>query len=185
MSIRQPSKGFFHELAQYCICKVVVSGNFCIAFHRWTHVIYSLGAFILIQKEANISMLHNEKVMRFIYVLKLDDGHYYIGQTDNLERRIANHGTSIGATWTNIYKPISMIETLSVGVCNYFEAKNMENDITLDYMRKFGWQRVRGGDFSNSDERAVYDKLLKLKKRNVISFEIEEPIYGEFENNQD
>ncbi|UKS29906.1 GIY-YIG nuclease family protein [Paenibacillus sp. HWE-109] len=112
-------------------------------------------------------------------MLKLDSGHYYIGQTDNLERRIAKHGTSKGATWTEIYKPISMIETLAVGICNYFEALKTENEITLDYMRKYGWQRVRGGDFSSSDEKAIYDKLIKLKSRNLIHFEINEPIYKE------
>ena len=35
-----------------------------------------------------------------IYVLKLRKGHYYIGQTNNLEKRLQKHFLGMGSEWT-------------------------------------------------------------------------------------
>lgn len=122
---------------------------------------------------------HFQNVNRYIYVLQLEEGNYYIGQTDDLVERIHEHRTGKGATWTKIYKVINTVETLCVGVCNLEKAKITEDRITLEYMKRFGWQKVRGGDYSNSNDDVVFEKLKELKEKGIIDFDIDDPVYFE------
>jgi len=76
-----------------------------------------------------------------LYVLRLEDDKYYIGYTSNISERITSHFSGGGGTWTQRYKPIEVIETIQGG-------KIEERNLTLQYMRKFGWENVRGGGWS-------------------------------------
>ena len=86
------------------------------------------------------------KVMdRYIYCLLLEDNRYYIGQTPNLERRFNKHLSGKGADWTNLYKPISIIEyQLYKNVTESF-CVELEDDKTFEYAEKYGRSHVRGG----------------------------------------
>ena len=46
--------------------------------------------------------------MVFIYILKCQQGKYYIGKTHNPEFRINNHQYGNGSAWTKKYKPIQL-----------------------------------------------------------------------------
>ena len=48
--------------------------------------------------------------MVFIYAIKLEQGKYYVGKTNNPQFRIESHFNSNGSEWTKIYKPIKVLE---------------------------------------------------------------------------
>jgi cellular nucleic acid-binding protein len=79
--------------------------------------------------------------MANIYILLLDEGKYYIGQTDNVARRYQEHITGIGSAWTKKYKPIRIEKTIQS--TSIFD----EDKITKEYMLKYGIENVRGGSF--------------------------------------
>ena len=85
-----------------------------------------------------------------IYVLKLKNNKYYIGQSQNVNQRIKQHERGEGSAWTQKYEPTKLIEV----------RKNVsafdEDKITKEYMAKYGVENVRGGSYSQvrlSDEQ--------------------------------
>jgi predicted GIY-YIG superfamily endonuclease len=72
-----------------------------------------------------------------IYVLELENSKYYVGFTNNLEKRLYCHFNYGGSCWTKIHKPVKVIETLEGG-------KDIEKLVTLKYMRLYGWENIRG-----------------------------------------
>ncbi|MCU6480977.1 GIY-YIG nuclease family protein [Arthrobacter sp. A2-55] len=47
--------------------------------------------------------------MPHVYILKCNDGSYYVGSTWNLERRLAQHNAGEGATYTRRRKPVELV----------------------------------------------------------------------------
>ena len=47
--------------------------------------------------------------MWFIYILECTDGSYYIGSTNNIEKRFKNHLEGKGAKYTKSHKPVRII----------------------------------------------------------------------------
>ena len=76
-----------------------------------------------------------------IYILKLEQNKYYIGKTDNIDKRILQHKNSSGSAWTKKYKYIST-ENIILNVSPFDEDK-----YTLEYMEKYGIDNVRGGQY--------------------------------------
>ena len=100
-----------------------------------------------------------------MYALKLVEGKYYIGMTRNMERRYREHeeGGKFASQWTNKYKPIEILETHEYTddrkfKGNYSSSKlqKIENQLTLEYMEKCGWNNVRGGSWSIIDIKEPY-----------------------------
>lgn len=97
----------------------------------------------------------------WIYTLELEDGYYYVGQTINIDRRKNEHliGKD-GAAWTKLHKPLEecvLLRKLQIIEANSDDEADqifidLENRQTLNMMRKYGWQKVRGGFWCNTDE---------------------------------
>lgn len=81
----------------------------------------------------NIDLTQN-----YIYVLELEENHYYVGRTSNFIQRMNEHFTDNGALYTKKYKPIKIKEVVQEKTCYD------ERDKTLEYMEKYGWENVRG-----------------------------------------
>jgi predicted GIY-YIG superfamily endonuclease len=111
------------------------------------------------------------KSEKYIYILKLEAEKYYIGQTTEPDNRIKKQFNGKGSAWTKLYKPIEIILLESIGVMNYKEAEQYENEIVLNYMKEYGWENVRGGYFTNKNNDIVLKNLLSHKKRRT--FEID------------
>lgn len=83
-----------------------------------------------------------------VYVIS-QGNKYYVGITSrkNPQKRIGEHGTKKGAAWTSLYKekPKRVIEVRRLGKIPRWQAENIENDITHEYMRRHGNKNVRGG----------------------------------------
>lgn len=75
----------------------------------------------------------------YIYILKLINNKYYIGKTDDVMRRYDEHMNNKGSAWTRLYKPLKLIE------CHSMKTVYDEDNITKDYMKKYGIENVRGG----------------------------------------
>lgn len=77
-----------------------------------------------------------------VYALKLANGKYYVGKTDDLEQRLQNHFSGSGAAWTREHEPIKVLE-IRENVSRFEEDK-----MTKEYMEKYGIDNVRGGAYS-------------------------------------
>tara|TARA_Y100001970_G_C14008552_1_gene737178 strand:- start:370 stop:861 length:492 start_codon:yes stop_codon:yes gene_type:complete len=77
----------------------------------------------------------------YIYVLQLKNDKYYVGKTDNLDSRFAQHFSGKAAAWTKKHRPIEVVEIIP-------DADEFDEDkYTKIYMREYGVENVRGGSF--------------------------------------
>jgi hypothetical protein len=95
--------------------------------------------------------------MVFIYILKLENGKYYVGKSLNPIKRLENHFNENGSDWTKENKPIEVL--------NVFEGDNFDEDkYVKKYMSEFGIDNVRGGSYSKMN--------ISFQDRKVIENEI-------------
>lgn len=95
-----------------------------------------------------------------LYVLELQHGCFYVGQSASPEVRISDHVGGKGAQWTRKHPPIRLAERRPAETCDWKQAESRENEFTPMMMRKHGWQRVRGGFWCNVDEEQTRKGLL-------------------------
>jgi predicted GIY-YIG superfamily endonuclease len=76
---------------------------------------------------------------KFVYVLSLAQGKYYVGVTTNINSRMRNHANGEGSRWTRIYKPRAIIHS------HEEQDKYDEINTTIAYMNLYGIENVRGG----------------------------------------
>jgi len=98
-----------------------------------TIIIMSFNILNVLDNIDNIDLTQN-----YIYVLELEDNHYYIGRTSNFIQRMNEHFTNNGSIYTKKYKPIKIREVIQEKTCYD------ERDKTLEYMEIYGWKNVRG-----------------------------------------
>jgi predicted GIY-YIG superfamily endonuclease len=97
-----------------------------------------------------------------LYLLALQDGKFYVGQSDRPEVRFADHQLGIGAKWTRLHQPIALAKTRLIEVVDLREAILYENWMTLHYMEKYGWQNVRGGDYLDLEDYRITEKIAHI-----------------------
>lgn len=104
----------------------------------------------------------------YIYVLELEDERYYVGRTSNFFQRMNEHFGGNGSVYTKKYKPIKIKEVI--------EEKNNsdERDKTLEYMKIYGYEKVRG--YAWCSEQLLHPPKIKNKK-NVSK--IEKKVYDD------
>lgn len=79
-----------------------------------------------------------------MYVLKLENGKYYVGSTRAFIERLNQHLIG-GTSYTSKNHVVDVVEVRSNA------APHDENMIVKEYMRKFGINNVRGGAYSNAE----------------------------------
>lgn len=94
-----------------------------------------------------------------VYVLKLEQGKWYVGKSDNPIKRYQEHINREGSTWTRMYTPISLEKVIKD--VSPFE----EDKVTKEYMAKYGIDNVRGGSYSNIELNAFQIKALTSEIR--------------------
>ena len=94
----------------------------------------------------------------YIYVLKLREGKYYVGKSDNVMRRLQEHvsGSSSCAEWSRRYGVENLIYVQ--------EQKSIfdEDNKVKELMMKHGFDNVRGGAYARSE--LTPEELTLLKK---------------------
>ena len=84
------------------------------------------------------------------YTLELEGGHYYVGISQHVCKRVGDHFLSQGSRWTKLHKPVRVLEV--VMILNE-DPKDWEKRQTLNMMRQHGWANVRGGPYTRVDMR--------------------------------
>ena len=87
----------------------------------------------------------NEKTS--IYKLNLECGKKYIGKTTDIDRRMNQHFSGNGSQVTKKFKPI---DGEIIDEVNGFFSDNAEQEHTDKYIKKYGYENVRGGKYVNS-----------------------------------
>lgn len=77
-----------------------------------------------------------------IYVLELENDHYYVGRTQNLDARLRQHIARRGSVWTGLHGYVRILESFPGDPFD-------EEKYTLIYMARHGINRVRGGTYCN------------------------------------
>jgi predicted GIY-YIG superfamily endonuclease len=87
-----------------------------------------------------------------IYVLKLENNKFYVGQSKNIDKRFSMHVKGKQSSdWTKLNRPIEIIYTLETNFTEIHEAMTLENYTTIKFMKQYGWRNVRGGDYCTLD----------------------------------
>ena len=90
-----------------------------------------------------------------IYVLRLDKGKYYIGKTAKFIPRLQQHINKVASSWTTAY-PVVDVEEIRLLVSDHDE-----NNVTKEYMAKYGIDNVRGGAYVKITLDDAEKKLLQ------------------------
>ncbi|RQR51516.1 hypothetical protein DIE18_33330 [Burkholderia sp. Bp9125] len=88
----------------------------------------------------------------YLYILELEEGRFYVGLSDDLDRRWEEHKSGAGAEWTKRYRPLRRIFTINTGTQDTHRAEAMEDEATITLMSEYGIERVRGGHFCQADQ---------------------------------
>ncbi len=83
-----------------------------------------------------------------VYVLRLEAGKFYVGQSMYPEERIKEHFNGKGSEWTRRYPPIEVIKIIKTNAFSWRAALEIETQVTLELMKIYGWDNVRGGGYS-------------------------------------
>jgi hypothetical protein len=85
------------------------------------------------------------KKVKGVYTLKLKDNKYYIGKSNDIDRRIWVHTHGCGSAWTKKHSVIQKIPTVAND-----EGKLGELIETLECMKLYGINNVRGSMFTQT-----------------------------------
>ena len=94
-----------------------------------------------------------------IYVLELEGGYYYVGKSRYPDWRLWQHVHGKGAEWTKVHPPLRRIARYPYYVETEYDEDRYENRTTIETMEKYGWQRVRGGEWCEVSEIETLKKL--------------------------
>ena len=100
-----------------------------------------------------------------VYVIKLENDKWYVGQTQSLDTRLKQHFNGSGAMFTQLYQPIELNYSKSTHYPDY-----LEFIYTLKLMKRFGLDNVRGSCYCSSSSYVGDFKLLN-DINNISNFE--------------
>ena len=90
-----------------------------------------------------------------VYVLNLEGGKYYVGESNDISRRIWMHEHLKGSAWTKKHKVLGEQKTISQRQHHFWELVE-----TLEQMHQHGIDNVRGSIFTNPNTLSVNDKVM-------------------------
>lgn len=97
----------------------------------------------------------------FTYMLRCSDGSYYVGHTDALERRLAEHQAGATAGYTRNRRPVSLVW------CSAFPCRE---EAFASERRIKGWSRKKKEALIREDWQAIHEhakcrSVLRLRER--------------------
>lgn len=93
-------------------------------------------------------MAKRQRKYIFLYVLRLEGDKYYVGQSRNLTERLKKHFEGRGSSWTRLHRPLEVVSTVELGTTSWVTAMRAETYLTLDLMKIYGTDNVRGGAYT-------------------------------------
>ena len=70
----------------------------------------------------------------YMYILKCSNGHYYVGSTDNLEKRLQEHLEGNGSNYTRKHLPVKLV---------FYEEYQRIDDAFYREKQVQGWSRAK------------------------------------------
>jgi predicted GIY-YIG superfamily endonuclease len=95
-------------------------------------------------------------MVKQIYAIECQDGYIYVGESDNPDARYLEHknGTEHASEFCKRHKPIRQLEVFDK------TTPYDETNLTKDYMKKFGIDKVRGGPYTQLElDKSTKDVL--------------------------
>ena len=89
-----------------------------------------------------------------VYVLELESGKYYVGESNNPKDRIRAHFEERGALWTRLYPPVQAIQPFTKRQDKFWELSE-----TIQRMSYHGIDNVRGSLFTK-EHLTSYEKVM-------------------------
>ena len=93
----------------------------------------------------------------FTYILQCADDSYYVGQTDDLDKRISEHGAGIKCKYTHTRRPIKLVWSAEFQTRD--EAKQFETQVKK-------WRRSKKEALINRN----FDLLKTLAKKDFTTY---------------
>ncbi|NDJ58759.1 GIY-YIG nuclease family protein [Enterobacteriaceae bacterium 4M9] len=95
----------------------------------------------------------------YLYVLELSNGCYYVGLTADIKKRIDTHFNGKGAEWTRLNPPLRLMYSINTGTKKTRDAEIIESEATITLMLKYGISKVRGGCYTQTEQKSVEEQL--------------------------
>lgn len=114
-----------------------------------------------------------EVINRVLYVLELENGCFYIGQAqkNRLDKRMNEHFNlerkSRKSAWVALNKAVNIKEVIEYDNMTVPEVEIYEDQKTIEYMKSYGIDKVRGGHYCVTDYAEIV-KCLKAHGHVVI-----------------
>ena len=96
-------------------------------------------------------------MVSYLYILQLQHGCFYVGKSDNPTKRFTQHKNGRGSAWTRLHKPIRMVKKMKM------TSTLQEDQITEEWMKKKGIEKVRGGMYCQIDLPKHVEETLTTK----------------------
>ena len=90
-----------------------------------------------------------------VYVLHLENNKIYVGESNNPNKRIKDHFSGSGSSWTKVNKPFKSFEPLTPPQNHLWELTE-----TLRQMNLHGIDNVRGSLFTNPKPFTTTEKVM-------------------------
>ncbi len=97
----------------------------------------------------------------YLYVLQLEYNKFYIGRTENVDKRVADHILGNGSEWTRLYRVMCLLEWHVL--TDVFD----EDKYVKKYMNLYGIDNVRGGSYSKTILSKEQKKFIKAELKTV------------------
>jgi hypothetical protein len=111
-----------------------------------------------------------------VYVLKLQEGKYYVGRSNEIDKRLTTHFVEPDVQWVKKYPAEEVIAIYRN--CDDFD----EDKYTWMYMHKYGIANVRGGCFAgeelNIEEIHMLHRLICFSRGMCRHCEGKKPTHG-------
>jgi predicted GIY-YIG superfamily endonuclease len=106
----------------------------------------------------------------YIYVLQLIEDRYYIGRSQNVLHRIEQHFNGDGSVYTKKFKPLKVVEIVEE------TTNDDERNKTIEYIKKYTWEKVRGYAWCKIDYRNPVKIDNMVLERKVLYDDIDENV---------
>ena len=93
----------------------------------------------------------------FAYMLLCADGSYYVGQTDDLTKRIAEHKSGVGCAYTSRRQPVRLV---------WSEEFAIRDEANAAEARLKGWSRAKKQALIHGD----YGRISELAKKDWAGY---------------
>ena len=98
-------------------------------------------------------------MVHHVYILRLRNGQLYVGSTDNLARRFAEHQAGAGCRATALFRPVELI---------YSEPRPDRVSALMRERQIKGWSRAKKVALSQGDF-AELKRLAQSKSKHVVA----------------